>query len=377
LGLVGGILVKLYLPKGLYVRSIIWGILARILNFLSLVAAASLSQSTCVAMFFVCVFGALLNVALFLDIYREFESILPSWGDGSWNEGWRNFVKSLVLTVNAIGEQLSGNGVLILISRTFPVAQVAVFSSIKTISNVAFQGASVLGQPFSPDFARFIVKREAVKLLDSFHALWFVLGGLMVFFFSIAAPFVEPLYSLWTRNKLVFEPGLFVALILAVALRVISLPVVQCLISVNQLPSQTWMTWTRAFVSLGLSALTLPYYGLVGVGIGLAVGEFFGGFCVPAFYATRMLRAMGAKFSFLELWGPMSHIVVIGVVAYSATFTHVLPSIVSGGGGVVGILIAIFQWKSLSFDMRSRFVSLIFNNFHVLTRYKFAGQEHY
>lgn len=357
-GSVGGILVRLYQPAGLFSRAQIIAIIYYLAGFVALVTAAALGASIAGAMLAQIGVWVLCNLFMFWDVRRLFPEFYPWWKGGDLGVAWKNFRASLVLTVNALVDQMVSSGLVLLVMGVLAPVEVAVFTTIRTVANTALQGVSIILYPIMPDVVRYHVHRECAKLVAVFGLVWCVAGSLVCLGFSIGAPILEPLYSLWTRKALPFNPLLFSLIVLAVCFRQWATPLQTYLHGVNNLPPQTVAVISRTVVTLTLAWIFLSRWGIAAAGWSLLAGE-----CLAA-----VVYFLAARRSIIDLGGGIStspvifSLLQIFAMAFGLFFCSRFPSH-AGWGALVSasgvLLTGYFQWRILDPDVKKRVLGLL------------------
>lgn len=357
-GSVGGILVRLYQPAGFFARSQILGMIYRLAGFIALVVAAASGASIAIAMLAQIGAWVLCNLFTFWDIRRKFPEYYPWWRGSDLMLGFHNFKSSLVLTINGLFDQLTSSGLVLLVAGVLLPVEVAVFTTIRTVANTALQGISVLLFPIMPDVVRYHYNREHHKITAVFSVSWCVASSLVCIGFSAGAPFIEPLYRIWTRKTLPFDPALFSLVAVAVSLRQWSAPLQTYFHSINLLPPQTIPVVMRACITLAMSASFLRIGGIRIAGLSLMMGEF-----VVAIYslfsARRCIRDLGGILDILPVLLSCVQIIIMGTGLFIyATFSS-LGLCVAFISTFMVLILACFQWIILPNDARLRLSSLI------------------
>jgi len=353
-GSVGGILVRLYPPAGLYAWGQWLGIASRLTGFAALVCAVASGASLLGVMFAQVAAYSAFNLFLFSDLRRRIPGVYPWWQGGDWKTAWSNFRASIVLTFNSIIDQVANNGlVLILVHAVNPVG-IAVFTTLRTVANTATQGSTVIMQPIVPDAVRYYVNREPTKLAAVFSVGWMVGNSLVCAGFLLGLPVVEFLYMQWTRHRLPFDRVLFVMLVFAVAARQWAAPAQTLLVGLNSLREQTVLVLLRVFITLVLILVLLNRFGLAAAGVGLAAGETSGAIAAIIF-ARLVLRKISGSLPCRALWLSIAQLALLaaGLLCFVLSENHgALPWIILSAIGV--LILAVWQWIELPRGVQSR-----------------------
>ena len=356
-GSVGGILVRLYLPAGYFIRGQWLGIGMRLSGFLAIIGSVMAGASIFGAMAAQVVALTVLNGLVFMDLRRRMPEVYPWWRGGNWATAWHNFRTSLVLTANGIAEQLAGNGLVLLVGRMLSPGAVALFTTVRTVANAALQGTGVLLNPVVPDMVRYHIQGAGAKLGTVFAANWLLSNTLIAAGLAVGVLVLEPVYTLWTRGRMPLDRSLFAALGLAVAIRQWAAPCQTYLASINRLRPQSTMAVARAALGLGTAGVLLPWLGLPAAGLGVLAAEV--GAAVVAVRAARAeLLRFGTAFPSRSARLALAQLGLAAVVL--GAFAARVPGLGGwSGAALVGVCVLGWQqWCGLSDDMRTRLRSL-------------------
>ena len=358
-GSVGGIVVRIMTPTGLLYQSQWLGILMRLSQFLSIVAVALAGGSILSA----CLCFALTQSAVALYVFWYLRARLPQfypwWRGGSWSEGWRALKKSLVLTGNSIGGQLSNNGLLILISALFSSAVIPSFTTLRTLTNTAGAVTGILITALLPDLIRFHATRDAEKLANVLYVNWFLAGICVNFGIVLVLPLIEPVYRIWTKGYLAFNPALFFLLAVAISLANFGAGLTLYLAGINDLRSQITMTLARTGLLFLVGYLLSAPCGILSIGIGSVAAELAASVALPVLFANRRLaafsRRLGTRQLALAIMPPSLLLFAGGLVSIYHRPMGVVTAV------MLPALCAIYyvNWKELNMDIRQRICLLV------------------
>lgn len=357
-GSIGGVLVRLMLPAGNYVRFTSWGILSRFLQTtaiaVSALAGLGILGTIAVNQVVILTYCA----ALFWDLRKQFGWLWPMHRRPSPSVGARNFGRSLVLTGTSTLAQLQQNGLNLIVTSTLGAAALPALSTARTVASTFLQASNILAAPLAPEMVRFHVNREYAKLIATLAANWLLGGALVQLGILAALPVLSPLYMLWTRHAFAFDRTLFALIAFAITLRTLGSPLVTYLVSVNDLRALSAINVTQAGVVLAIAALGTRSLGLRAAGIAILGGEAVGSMALPIAFVLkhfprewrkRLLRhavvaaapalVTGAALQFYAHGAPLLRVIVLSVVL-------VLP-------------LAWAQWRELPVEVRHRLRSLL------------------
>ena len=205
IGSAAGVLVKCFLPVGLFNRTIFWSIIYKLIEIALLIIAVTKGWEIWYILCVLSIVFFLYCVIALYDIKSKIPSIYPWWQYGSFKQGFKGFITSLMLTFNGFIEQISSNGLLILIGNFASTAAIPVFTTLRTASNVFLQITQITINPLVPDMVRFHTANEKHKIASIFNINWFLLNFFLILPLILVVPFLQELYELWTRDKLVFD----------------------------------------------------------------------------------------------------------------------------------------------------------------------------
>ena len=248
------------IPTGFYYQSQWWNILYRFCQFLAIIIAAIMGGSILEASFAYVLVQFIVYGATFLYIKRKIPEFYPWWYGANFHIGFSNFKKSLILTFNNFVQQLSSNGLLLLISNIFSSMYLPIFTTIRTMTNTALSITNILINAILPDFIRYHSKKEKEKLKSVFNANWFF-GGLIVNMgLILIIPFAEIVFNIWTNNIIQFDYNLFISLVASISLINFGAGLYNYIYGINNLKAVTVITITRAIFLFGIFLLLIRYY---------------------------------------------------------------------------------------------------------------------
>ena len=358
-GSMGGVIVRLYNPLGLYARAVALSIAMRVIQFGAVIAAAACSQSILIAMGAYCLSGSVVNFCILIDVRHQLRHFWPWWSGCSIRIGWNNLRRSLVLTFSGILEQTSSNGVVLLVARSLGADVVPQFTTLRTVANIITQGSTLLLTPLAPDFGRYHVKREADKIVAVLSTAWTIGGILAGAGVIIVAAFAPHLYSIWTHGSLVFEPCLFYFLLLTVAVRCSASGSSLYLASINQLHAQLATAAARGLSTIAVILMLIPPLGVAGAGAGLLIAEILASLIVQPMFSAREISRLHGLFPWRVFRLTLVSLLLVGssflLAAHQGRFSILLLT-----GGLAGIVsIAALQWHRLPTDVHGRLISLV------------------
>jgi O-antigen/teichoic acid export membrane protein len=357
-GSIGGVLVRLYLPAGLYSWGQWLGLMSRASMFMGLIAGVAFSGHILGAMVGQLILGTCFNVFLFWDLRQKFGPLLGSWRSGSWQEGWQNLRSSIGITAITLLEQLVSNGLLVYLGSRLGPVSLLMFSTLKTLANTGLQGSGLLLGPLVPDliFYRKLgdFSRTESILSTAITIMSVLFSGLML----LLVPFGGSFYGLWTRGAVPFDATLFALIAFSVGIRIWTAPFNAYLGALNLVRAQLIVCIARVAAMLVFTGIGIPNMGLMAAALGLCVGEAVG--AILTFVITRrdFIETFGRFEGRLAFAGLIqSSVAGMTVVLGSWVPMFQLPIIALGGLGV--LLLLPFQWRSLPHSIKCRLFNLI------------------
>lgn len=351
-GSIGSILVRLFLPAGYYVRSMWWNLVTRACQFLALIMAARSGWSlpavaTAYGMVAFC-----LSLAVFADLKRLLPEYWPWWQAGSLKIGFKNFGRSSVITFTSLLDNVSQQGILIIITHGIGVIAVPLFTTLRTVSNTAMQGGTFLLNPVNADIIRFRITEQYTKLIGLFRMYWLVITFVMNFGLILLFAWVEPIYKIWTGGKLIFDIHLFLWLSVAVLFRSLGLPFVVLLQSLNRLRVQVALSMVRVVLCVGGSIIFMQPFGLSGIALAVALSELFGSLVIPFLFILKELKT--TKFNSVGLGWPLAGTCVTAALMACSSFDQLSSSRLTVISFIILACCAWMQWRNIDESLRLR-----------------------
>jgi O-antigen/teichoic acid export membrane protein len=346
------------IPAGMLYESQWIGIAVRLAQFFSIVIVAVGGGSILAACLWYAVIQSVMSLLVLRYVKLKLPQFYPWWHAAQWREGLRGLRKSLVLTFNSIGQQLSNNGLVILISALFTSAVIPSFTTLRTLTNTAGAVTTIFITALLPDMIRFHATRETEKLAGTFNANWFISGIFVNFGIILVLPMIEPIYRFWTKGYLAFNPTLFFMLAVAISLANFGAGLNLYLSGINELRSLTVITMTRASLLFLVGYSLSGYYGILSIGIGCVVAEALASVVLPVVFVKDRLAGFSAQLSFkhvgLAIMPPVllflaGGVIMVRQINFGSIAMVLLPA-----------LCAIYyaNWKILGRDVQGRISSL-------------------
>jgi len=359
LGSIGGLLVRIILPIGLFAKTTNLSIISKVSELFILLLLVLLKFDLSVVFFGLGVINLIYSLIVFNYVRKVLPEFYPWWISVDWKLGFRNYLKSVILTLNAFADQFNSSSIIILINQKLGVLLLPVFTSIRTLTNVVLQVTSMVTNPLSPELIRFHSRGEKEKLCHVIETNLFV-GGLLVNIpFLLVAPFVEFFFNWWTSGKLEFDYSLYYVFTVSIVFVNFGRSYLSYLSGINDLANMSLISISRVIVSIGLSLLLMSRFGLLGIGLAILASEILSSFVLPVFIVSIKLYASYTYFINKNLF--LSFLQVLFLSIYYTVYLyiptlHVLAYIVILP---LMFLSSYFQWQLLDAEVQKRLVSVI------------------
>ncbi len=355
-GSVMGVAVRIYPSFGSYARGQWWGIAVR-LGFFACVLLTSLAGGKMAAAWIaIAIAGLVIHLLVAVDIQRHFGRYISWWRGGSFRFGFGLFNRSLVLGAVGILEGLIASGTLVFLGSIVHAAGLALFVTMRTMTGLLGQASMTLIAPIMPDLVRLVVQKEGEKFRDVMATMRLLLltgSGVCVL---LMAAIAKPVFDLWTRGVLSFDPMAFAFLSWAAFVRLAGLPESVALRALNKNGVLLLITIVQmAVLLLGLS-LVRSFPHLWCAAACLATADLLSGLFLPRFFLSKELRVQGINISY----GTLDYLVVFGVGTALVIGATSWGTWLMLGPCLVGI--ALFSreaWRNLSSMAQERLLSLV------------------
>jgi len=270
---ISGLLTRVLTPFGYFPRVAWWGFAYAIVTALSPLIAVVLGADLLITGIAAACGSLAYAIPLYIDLFKLLRKEKILFSRPSWKLGYANFLHSLALFGKSLFENIRQQGARLVLAPLSGAAGLAAFSTMRTGANVALQGLNTITNPLMPDLIRFLHERDQKKSEAAFGTIWIVVMGLMSPGVIILQAFIEPLYTLWTRGKIPFDPMLFAVLSLSVLVYAVIQPAIAVVIGNNMLKPQFGLSCLAAIIVIGGIFLLVPLFGIRGAGIALLLSE--------------------------------------------------------------------------------------------------------
>lgn len=291
IGSARGIVIRVVYPIGYMDRMTYLYTIERCLEIGLLVVMALMDWSIAIAAMSVVLLRTLYSFVIFKKVRHWMPHIFPWWESGSWKTGLRNYFNGLSLAFSTFVDKFNADGLNIVITAVLGVVVLPIFATIRTIGNTALQGVQLIAEPLQPELMRYHASRQFDKLRETLKTNWLINGLAVSVGFALSVYIVEPLYLLWTNNKLPFDQELYLLIVTSVLMITFGRTLMIYLRSINALRAIVLIAVIRVVTVLGLSLILIRAYQLIGVGIAIVLGEFLSSYVLPIVIVRRVFRA--------------------------------------------------------------------------------------
>ena len=271
---------------GYYYRMVWWGVFVSTVS-LSLPAVAIMLGGGIVSASLWAAAGTLLGTLLQLgDIWRLLKKNgITDRSTASVALGLTSYKASLGLSLQYFLDNFKQQGGRLLITPFAGAVGLAVFTTTRTVANVALQGITTITYPILPELMRYVRQRDQVRLRAAFDTVWLVVVLLLAPGVVLLQALIPLLFPLWTKGQIQFIPLLFALLSMSVLVYAYAQPAMSILMGNNVLRRQMLISvLSSLFVVLG-TVILLPVWGLTGAGMALLMAEIAG--AVAFVYGAR------------------------------------------------------------------------------------------
>lgn len=271
-GYIAGILQRALYPFGYYPRTSWWAVGNSVIVSAAPIVAIIMGADLLKAGLALAFADVIYNLVYWFDLVRLarveniwFKKIQLSYG-------FKDYRNSLVLSGKSFLEKLRHQGIRVILAPLSGAGGVAAFSTMRTGANVALQGLSTITNPMLPELMRFLNQQDQQRTEAVFGMVWMVVI-LLAPAVVILQVFVEPLYIIWTRDSISFDPLLFGLLSLGVLIYGLAQPPISVIRGNNLLKPQLLIAMLASVIVVGGMFLLVPVLGILGAAIALLASE--------------------------------------------------------------------------------------------------------
>ncbi len=190
---------------------------------------------------------------------------------------------------------------------------------------------------------RFHTANEKHKIASIFNINWFLLNFFLILPLILVVPFLQELYELWTRDKLVFDKLLSYSLMMSIVITAYGRACITYMSGINHFPSLLATNVVRGFFLLPLAYFLIRFYGISYLGLAICISEFFSSILLPIFFAKRLLKTELNLKGFASFLMSCWFLLVFLIVDYFEILTVAQFYLISLS---IFTLMAFYQWRN-------------------------------
>lgn len=358
-----GIVHRLLIPTGMMYQATWWSMGFQVSQFSGIILAAMLHFDMLQTGLLFAFLQFSIYLASAIYIRRKLPTYYPWWRGGRPRIGISDLGRSMWLTASNLIQQASTNGAVILVSALSGPVVVPVFTTVRTLANLWTNVTNLLTTPLFPDIVRYHATGERRKLVTICETHWVLVGSAVNLGVLITYPLIEPMYGYWTAHTVALDKALLCLLLASVILANVGGLITLYFNGINKLGVLLAVSMVRAILSLGAGGFLFYYFGLAGFGMGILGGELLALFVIGRYFVKRELSRQGVNLP------------VRSFVPITFSTASVLMFLMSDGFGfplaqylypvaMLGVATAaLWGWKGLEHDVRSRLVRMIGDRF--------------
>ncbi|HET7930107.1 MAG TPA: hypothetical protein VFL63_01790 [Rhodanobacteraceae bacterium] len=354
-----GLVHRLMVPTGLLYQAAWWSMGYQVSLFLAVVCAAASRFDLLATSILVAAIQAVTYILSAAYVWWKLPEFMPWRSRPSLHLALLDIRGSLVFSAQSAAQQLSTNGLVVLVSSMLGTAIVPVFTTTRTAVNLWNSVINTLTSPLLPDVVRLHVQKQTRKLLALADAHVWLIGTIVSLGIVVSYPVVVWAYGIWTHHELVLDKPLLAALLASMAFVGAGSFMTLYLAGINNRKAVLVLALTRATISFAVALILLRPLGLVGVGFGLLAAEAVCYLLMATHFfpqATQMRAEVSRRIA-TPGWLPWSVIIACAYVGIAAHFGRTLP-IYYAISIALTLTAAWFGWKALDTDTRARLVAL-------------------
>jgi O-antigen/teichoic acid export membrane protein len=183
---------------------------------------------------------------------------------------------------------------------------------MRTGANVALQGLNTIVNPLLPDLMRFLHAREQSRTESAIATICILVIAVMAPSVVVLQAFIEPLYLIWTQNKVSFNPVLFAFLSFGILVYAVMQPATAVVMGNNLTKAQLALTAVAAIIVFAVLVSTVPILGIVGAGIALLLAEICAAVGYKK-YAKEWLKQNGLRWPSRAFHSALTALVIAAI----------------------------------------------------------------
>lgn len=356
-----GIVHRLLIPAGLMAQAAWWSVVYQIANFTAIMVAAFFAMNLLQTSLLFALSQAAIYLLSAIYVKTKIPEFFPWWRGARLHLGLADLIRSTLLTASNLIQQVSLNGVVVLISVLAGPAAVPVFTTVRTLANLWTNVTTVLTTPLLPDVVRFHARGETHKLAATMEAHWVLVGSAVNMGVLLSYPLLPWLYAYWTTKVVILDNPLLCLLLASVVVANTSALMTLHLNGINSLRLVLVASVLRAGFSLGMGSLCYAQMGLAAFGLGILAGEIVAGLVTMRFFYRHELVKREYKLSRTAFAPTLFSTGCVLLYLANRGFGYTSETWIWPAALMGVVLAAIWGWKRLPQELTDRFLRFLVN----------------
>jgi O-antigen/teichoic acid export membrane protein len=354
-----GLVHRLMVPAGLLYQSAWWSMAFQAIVFVAIMFAAALRLDLLGTSLLVAGVQAGIYIASADYLRRKLPEFFPWWRAPAWRLAAADLRGSLTFAFSGFMQQAATNGMVLVVSAVLGAAVVPAFTTVRTLANLWTNVTTTLTSPLLPDMVRLHANHQPAKLLMLSKAHTWLLGTLVNLGILVSLPLLSWVYGLWTHGELVLDARLLAGLLAGILLANAGSFMSTYLAGINHERAVLVLALLRGFVSLIVTWLLLPKFGLAAAGVGIMAAEALCFLAIAGRYFPQSVRPAGSRAwsSATTGWSLVGLVATLALIGTSAALERVptVPFLLS----IALVLLSSWQgWKSIDEAVQQRLLGL-------------------
>lgn len=357
-GTVGTLFVRLLAPLGYYPKMAWWGVRMNAANVLApgiaVVLGAGIKGAGLTLMAVVLVF----NLWMLVEIRRILRFVGFSFRPPVPRVGALALWHAQVLALTKLLGMARESGPRLILVPLAGAEGLAGFATMRTAAGVSRQGLATITGPLMPELMRVLKDRDQPRCEAAFGIVWIVLVVILAPAVVMLQAVVGPLFLIWTRGQIAFDPILFGLLSISVLVFAWAQPAMAVVAGQNLLRPQLLVAVMAASIVVAGMLISVPVMGIVGTGVSLLAAELVAALLIRT-VAERWLAAhslawprRAARSAAFAVWIATAAIAALVTLPIGDTVVLIISFILFS-------LNALLYWRSLPQYARNRFAMIL------------------
>lgn len=266
---------RLFEPQGKINITLKYQSIGELLDFLSLAISCYFFKSLIAMCVSSLVVSILYSIAIHFVVMSAEIKYFAKITVHNWIEGLQQIKKSTFLTFSFFLEKFSEVGLNFIVTFFYAITVLPIFSTSRTIANMAIKVSNIIAIPLMPSIQKNYAVKDNTSIMNSFNLYWKFSLLIIIITFTILFPFVDPLYYIWTKNKIEFNKVLFMTILIGVIMQNFNVILIEFVKKTNQTKNILFLN----FLKLVTVCCVLYIYSFVkdilGIGYSIVVAEGF------------------------------------------------------------------------------------------------------